>query len=465
MITTTTTTTTTTATAAATATTTATMKQSYTTIVLLFLPLYLLVSSFTTTCYVTTAFSVNDNKVTKIHSMMKHIGVSSKSTSLHYLSMSSSSSSEQEGEETNNSNKEKITKNDNPKTSSSSSSSSSSYSSPYIIENNKEEIIGIGGKGGYIYDVNKLKSNLVQKSMKQFKMELLKLLITPYYYDDDNNDESSGDDTITTTNNNKRNGSNTTLGTVSSVAPSDISSLSYKRQHQQQQQHSVLTNMSSNQSRTKSNTNNNKKKNIQKSISIPSNNNNNKNNKNKKINNINTLIDDKISALISTNPVSTTTDSNLLEGEWDFAYMTKNAKDILENSKVVLSKKKREVVNKNDKTNFNNEDYDDNDSNYGDNDGLSSWKLKAHEKSSIFTSYKRLICLENLEDDEDPFMIDYTSYLNGIVETERQYKIVGVSKKYKLFFIYYSFTIHLYSHLVHDNNIIVVLVNSNKFGS
>ena len=85
------------------------MKQSYTTIVLLFLPLYLLVSSFTTTCYVTTAFSVNNNKVTtKIHSMMKHVGVSSKSTSLHYLSMSSSSSSEQEGEETNNSNKEKI---------------------------------------------------------------------------------------------------------------------------------------------------------------------------------------------------------------------------------------------------------------------------------------------------------------------------------------------------------------------
>lgn len=40
----------------------------------------------------------------------------------------------------------------------------------------KEVSIGIGGKGGHVYDVNKFKRNLVQESMREYKHELLDLL-------------------------------------------------------------------------------------------------------------------------------------------------------------------------------------------------------------------------------------------------------------------------------------------------
>jgi hypothetical protein len=58
---------------------------------------------------------------------------------------------------------------------------------------------------------------------------------------------------------------------------------------------------------------------------------------------------------------------------------------------------------------------------------MSLWKLKPLGKTSIFSSYSRILCLENLDDDEDPFMIDSMSYLNGLILTKRFYKITGVS--------------------------------------
>ena len=231
--------------------------------------------------------------------------------------------------------------------------SSVATSSPYMIQSNKEEYVGIGGRGGYIYDVNKLKSNLVQKSIKQFKMELLQLLIDTT--DEDSKIKTTKDDT------------DLKIG---------------------------------------------KKKSYTK----------------------NELIDQKISALVSSNPVSTTTDSNLLEGGWDFAYSTNNAVDILEDSRVVLSKSK----SKHGRTINRNKD-----------ESSSSWKLKPYPKGTIFQSWSRHICLERLEDDEDPYMIDCTSHLNGLSVTERRYKIVGVSKKsvasYCFFLVQYFFSLECHS--------------------
>ena len=210
--------------------------------------------------------------------------------------------------------------------------SPSPVSSPYMIQTNNEEYVGIGGKGGYIYDVNKLKNNLVQKSIKQFKTELLQLLI-----------DTTDDSQIKTT----KSKTSMKIGATETYTKND-------------------------------------------------------------------LIDQKISALISSNPVSTTTDSNLLEGEWDFAYATDNAVDILEDSRVILSKSK---PNKN------------NDNGSDHKSPSSSWKLKPYPKGTIFQSWSRHICLERLKDDEDPYMIDCTSHLNGLSLTERRYKIVGVSDK------------------------------------
>ena len=44
---------------------------------------------------------------------------------------------------------------------------------------------------------------------------------------------------------------------------------------------------------------------------------------------------------LQANPVSTTTDSNLLDGEWTFAFATNAASTILDTSRFLLSKTKR----------------------------------------------------------------------------------------------------------------------------
>ncbi len=214
--------------------------------------------------------------------------------------------------------------------------------SPYL-QTDQEEVIGIGGKGGYTYDVNKLKSNLVQKSIKQFKTELLQLLVAP--------------------------------STSESPSPSKI-----------------LRNQSERR----------------KSMYDAKN---------------HDLIDEKISALISTNPVSTTTDSNLLDGSWGFAYSTKNAEDILQDSRVVLSKPRRKLSSSR-------EEFTEAQSTEGSNTS-STWRLRPHgekeDAKNLFTSWSREFNLENLNDDEDPFMVDRTTRFGSLITTERYFKIVGVS--------------------------------------
>ena len=231
--------------------------------------------------------------------------------------------------------------------------------SPYMVQN--ETVVGIGGKGGYIYDINHLKSNLVQKSIKQFKMELLKLLITP----SNNKERSSTTTTATTTNEINKHDK------FLPVRKSNVKNQFQKQQKQQQQR--------------KSNRD---------------------------------LVDEKISALVSTNPVSTTTDSNLLEGEWEFAYSTSDAEKIMEDSRVVLAKSKKATTDNNSKKSK------------GSNNKL--WRLKptvGKSFGSLFTSWKRDIYLESLENDEDPYMIDSKLSYNGLVMTNVHYKVVGVSTK------------------------------------
>ena len=163
----------------------------------------------------------------------------------------------------------------------------------------EKEVIGIGGKTGKNssnYDVNKLKNNLVQKSIRQFKKELLLLLIE-----------------------------------------------------------------------TESATN------MKRSLKI----------------------EEKLAALISANPVATTTDSNLLDGTWELAFATSNA---------VLPQKTEK----------------------GD------WKLSSNKMDNPLHTFKRSIYLEDLEDDEDPFMYDSIHLFRGIWTVQRFYDIVGVSRSLKI---------------------------------
>lgn len=141
----------------------------------------------------------------------------------------------------------------------------------------------------------------------------------------------------------------------------------------------------------------------------------------------NYFIDEKISALVSTNPVSTTTDSNLLEGEWDFAYSTNNAAYILKDSRVVLSRKRQSSANVS--TSSHAGSVSDDKDGSEENKKVVKWKLKSQDSDNfIITSNTRHIYLENLEDDKDPYMIDKTSYVDGFAMIEHRFKIVGVSE-------------------------------------
>lgn len=180
-----------------------------------------------------------------------------------------------------------------------------------------QEIVGIGGKKGYVYDVNKLKQNLVQKSVRQFKKDLLLLLISP-------------------PNNTK----------------ADI-----KRRFQ---------------------------------------------------------IEEKLAALISANPVATTTDSNLLEGSWELAFESNSAVEILDEARFIYSRKSDQLKK------------------YEMDAG--NWKLVNSGGSGSgrlenpLHSFQRGLFLEKLEDDEDPFMVDTVSLFRGLWTVQRFYDITGVSR-------------------------------------
>jgi len=171
----------------------------------------------------------------------------------------------------------------------------------------EKEVVGIG-YGGLVYDVNKLKNNLVQKSVRQFKEDLLLLL----------------------------------MGSESG-------------QKEQKRRFNI---------------------------------------------------EEKIAALVSANPVATTTDSNLLEGTWELAFATDNAVEILDEARFVYSRKSDKVATLKSEGN---------------------WRLSSGQRENPLHEISRSIYLEELMDHEDPFMVDTIRLFRGLWIIQRFYDIIGVS--------------------------------------
>ncbi|KAL7531732.1 hypothetical protein ACHAXR_005247 [Thalassiosira sp. AJA248-18] len=197
--------------------------------------------------------------------------------------------------------------------------------------------IGIGGNDGYVYDVNKLKRNLVQESVRGSKQELLVLL------GDGRQDESSTD-------------KSTNDGKQRVVVPPR-----WRRERDD-------------------------------------------------------LIEERLSALVQANPVSTTTDSNLLDGEWSFAFATNSASTILDTSRFLLSKTKRTDLST-DEMNGNPE-----------NEGGGPWRFRAGKTENPFRSSTREIYLENLSGDENAHIFDETRILGGLFQISRRYDVFGLTR-------------------------------------
>jgi len=181
-----------------------------------------------------------------------------------------------------------------------------------IYNKNNNNVTGIGGEGGIVYDVNKVKRNLVQDTVRAAKLELLDLLSSP------------------------RGGMDGSDG----------------------------------------------------------------------------LFEDRLSALVQINPVSTTTDSNLLDGSWELAYVANNATQALD-----LSRKYGIVYTSTASSS----------STYTTN--LRPWQLDGNGKTeSPFRSRHCSIHLEDLGEDEDAYVEDRTDILGGLLVLVQKHKVVGLTR-------------------------------------
>lgn len=117
--------------------------------------------------------------------------------------------------------------------------------------------------------------------------------------------------------------------------------------------------------------------------------------------------------------MSTTTDSNLLDGKWSFAFATNSASSILDTSRFLLSKTKR----------VNDEIEGDNKNN---NQGASvrggPWRFRSGKTENPFRSSTRQIFLEDLADDEDAHLIDKTRVFGGLFQISRRYGVFGLTR-------------------------------------
>ena len=206
----------------------------------------------------------------------------------------------------------------------------SSGTPPHFI--NRESTVGIGGSTGVVYDVNKLKRNLVQESVRGCKEELLLLL-------------GSGRQDV----------KSTTRG-ASDTAPR------WRRDRDD-------------------------------------------------------FIEERLAALVQANPVSTTTDSNLLDGSWSFAFKSHSASTILDTSRFLLSKTKRPL-----------------NTNLAVSKGPRSssrggpWRFRTGKTENPFRSSTRQINLENLSADENAHVIDQNRVLGGLFQSTRRYDVYGLTR-------------------------------------
>ena len=199
----------------------------------------------------------------------------------------------------------------------------------------REKAVGIGGNDGFVYDVNKLKRNLVQESVRGYKQELLVLL-------------GDGRQVVDSKKDGKQ--------------KNDVTVPKWKKDRDD-------------------------------------------------------LIEERLASLVQNNPVSTTTDSNLLDGDWAFAFQTNSAKTILDTSRFLLSKTKRVKPN-----NASNQDSTIPAARGG------PWRFRSGKTENPFRSSTRQVFLENLSNDDDAHIIDRTSMFGGLFKISRRYGVYGLTR-------------------------------------
>ena len=200
----------------------------------------------------------------------------------------------------------------------------------------REKAVGIGGNDGFVYDVNKLKRNLVQESVRGCKQELLVLLGDGRQVVDAKKDDGKQKNNV--------------------IVPK------WKKDRDD-------------------------------------------------------LIEERLASLVQNNPLSTTTDSNLLDGDWAFAFQTNSAKTILDTSRFLLSKTKRVRPSNN--------------SDQGSTIPIARggpWRFRSGKTENPCRASTRQGFLENVGNDDNAHIIDRTSIFGGLFKISRRYGVYGLTR-------------------------------------
>ena len=131
------------------------------------------------------------------------------------------------------------------------------------------------------------------------------------------------------------------------------------------------------------------------------------------------------------NPVSTTTDSNLLEGSWEYVFSSHKASDIVDPSRFVLIRTEQAIKQAKGATGANGTAKASaataNKEAVGPVESR-PWAIRSGRSENPLRSLTRKIYLEELKDDEDPYVIDTTAYMGGLWSVQRRYDVTGLTR-------------------------------------
>lgn len=131
-------------------------------------------------------------------------------------------------------------------------------------------------------------------------------------------------------------------------------------------------------------------------------------------------VHEMLASLCQVNPVSTTTDSNLLDGSWSLVFRSNQpAKVLLRDNPTTTTRASASLVGR-DILNSNNNN------NKDDQDG------SANEKKPLLNLVRaatRRFYLEELEETEDPHVVDCTSYFGGILSRHRYREVDSLTRR------------------------------------
>jgi hypothetical protein len=112
-------------------------------------------------------------------------------------------------------------------------------------------------------------------------------------------------------------------------------------------------------------------------------------------------VEDKLASLVQSNAVKCTTDSNLLDGRWTFAFGSRQTASALMDSNRFDIAARRTALTQ---------------------------AVHAAKVDGPCRSSSRIFCLESMEEDEDVHVLDCTQLLGGIVSIVRRYNVTRLTR-------------------------------------